>query len=215
MKQLIVINFKNYQEATGNNALQLAKKLSKFNSQKYELVLVPSLLSLKEVKNNFNKQVFSPHVDNITYGSYTAGINVQELKQFGVNGTLLNHSECKLPYDVLKNTINLCKRFKIKTIVCASKLREIKKIAQLSPTYIAYEPKELIGGTVSVTSAQPHLITKAIEIINGKSKFLCGAGIHSKEDVGQAILLGSDGVLIGHAISKAKDPLKKLKEMLI
>jgi triosephosphate isomerase (TIM) len=215
MKPLILINFKNYPEATGNNALKLVQKLNKFKSTQYEIGLVPSILSLKDVKKNSSLTVYSPHVDNITYGSYTAGINMLELKQFGVYGTLLNHSECKLPLTILKDTIELCKKNKIKTVVCASTLREIKKIVKFKPTYIAYEPKELIGGNISVTSAKPHLIIKAIDLVKGQSKFLCGAGIHSKEDVGQAIILGSHGVLIGHSISKAKDPLKKLKEMLI
>ena len=57
-----------------------------------------------------------------------------------------------------------------------------------------------------------------MELVSGispKTKVLCGAGIHSKEDLGQALLLGTGGVLIGHAVPKSKDPKKFLEGMLI
>ena len=61
-------------------------------------------------------------------------------------------------------------------------------------------------------------LTKAVELvkkISPKTRLLCGAGIHSKEDVGQSLLLGTEGILIGHAIPKAKNPKEFLEKMLI
>jgi len=45
-------------------------------------------------------------------------------------------------------------------------------------------------------------------------KFLVGAGIHNKEDVKTAMKSGASGFAISSAICKAKNPKKKLKELL-
>ena len=47
----------------------------------------------------------------------------------------------------------------------------------MEPTYIAYEPPELIGGNVSVSSAKPEIIAQAAKACNGKTKLLVGAGL--------------------------------------
>ena len=102
-------------------------------------------------------------------------------------------------------------------MICASSLAEATEIAKLKPDYLAYEPIELIGGEVSVTKAKPVIIAKAVEVvkkISPKTKVLCGAGVHSREDIQKALQLGTKGVLIGHVVPKAKDPAKFLKEML-
>jgi triosephosphate isomerase len=45
-------------------------------------------------------------------------------------------------------------------------------------------------------------------------KFLVGAGIHTGEDVKTALKLGASGFAISSAIVNAKNPGKKLKELL-
>ncbi|MBU0470524.1 MAG: triose-phosphate isomerase [Nanoarchaeota archaeon] len=218
MKPLILINFKTYKEAAGDKALNLAKEIAKVKRDKYQVAVAPSLLTIKEVAEKTNLTVFSQHADPVSLGAHTGRVPIAELKSIGVTGTILNHSERKVPLKYLKETIKDCKNEKLITIVCASSLSEIKKIAESHPDYIAYEPKELIGGEISVTTANPDIIVKAVNLLSelsDKTKLLCGAGIHSKEDLGQALLLGTKGVLIGHAVPKAKDPKKFLSEMLI
>ena len=46
-----------------------------------------------------------------------------------------------------------------------------------------------------------------------KVKFLIGAGIHTRKDVKTAMKLGAGGIAISSAITKAKNPGKKLKEL--
>jgi len=218
MKPLILLNFKLYKESSGNKALKLAQELSKINKNKYEIAVAPSLLTLKEIAQKTNLAVFSQHTDDVPLGAHTGRIPADELKDIGVKGTILNHSERKIPLKKLKDIIEICKNKKLKTVVCASSLSEVKKVAELHPDFLAYEPKELIGGDVSVTKAKPDIIVKAVELtteLSPKTKVLCGAGVHSKEDLGQALLLGTKGVLIGHAVPKAKNPRKFLSEMLI
>ncbi|MBU1111311.1 MAG: triose-phosphate isomerase [archaeon] len=218
MKPLIVINFKTYREASGDNALKLAANIRKVRRSKYQIVMVPPMLTVREIAKKNTHKVFAQYVSPYTYGSHTGSIMLEELKNSGVTGTLLNHSEKKLPFKVLTETIELCKKSKITTIVCASTINEAKKVANLKPNYIAYEPKALIGGDISVTEADPDIIIKvikAVKSVNRNTKVLVGAGVHSKEDLGHALLLGAHGVLIGHAVAKAKNPKRFLTEMLI
>lgn len=218
MKPLVLINFKTYKESAGDKALKLAKKISKVQRTKYQIAIAPSLLTIKEIAQKTNLKVFSQHTDHVSLGAHTGRIPADELKAIGVKGTLLSHSERKIPLRYLKEIVEICKQKKLKTVVCASTISEVKKTAHLNPDYLAYEPKELIGGNISVTEAKPDIIVKAVELVKEISpgtKVLCGAGVHSKEDLGHALLLGTEGVLVGHAVAKAKDPKKFLEGMLI
>ncbi len=217
MKPIIVLNFKTYPEAAGKQALPLAKRLEKVKSKKYEIIIAPSLPTLEEVAEGTSLTVFSQHTDLAGLGPFTGKISAQELKKIGVKGTLLNHSERKIPFPLLKRIAADCKKHKLVTVVCASSLGEVKQTAKLAPDYLAYEPPELIGGNVSVTKARPEIISKAVKLvqkISPKTKVLCGAGVHSKEDVLKSLQLGAKGVLIGHAVPKAKNPAKFLKGLL-
>jgi triosephosphate isomerase (TIM) len=218
MSHLVLINFKTYKETIADKALEVARKIAKVKNNKYTVGIAPSLLTIKEIAQKTDLSVFSQHTDHVELGSNTGRIPADELKKIGVKGTILNHSERKIPSKYLKNIIEKCRAKRLKTIVCASGISEMKKVLQFNPDYLAYEPKEFIGGNISVTEAKPDVILRAAEVIkeiNPRTKLLCGAGIHSKEDLGHALLLGADGVLIGHAVSKAKDPKKFLEEMLL
>lgn len=217
MKPLILLNFKTYPKAVGKKALVLAKKLEKVKIKKYEIVIAPSLPTLEEVAAGTSLKVFSQHTDLAGLGPFTGKISAEELRKIGVKGTLLNHSERKIPFSILKKIIANCKKHKLVTVACASSLEEAKHIAKLVPDYIAYEPPELIGGDVSVTKAKPEIIAKAVKLIgkvSPKTKVLCGAGVQSREDIKKALQLGMKGVLIGHAVPKAKNPAKFLRELL-
>jgi triosephosphate isomerase (TIM) len=216
MNPYILINFKTYPEAIGNKAVKLAKAIAKVKSDKYSIAIAPTLLTLREVANKADITVISQHMDT-TMGSHTGSIPVEELKEIGVYGTLLNHSERKIEFSKLKRSIQLCQANELKVIVCSSDIEETKQIAELKPDFIAYEPAELIGGDISVTKAQPDIIkraVKAIKSISPETKVLCGAGIQGKEDIKAAIELGTSGVLIGHAASQAKDPRKFMEDLL-
>ena len=218
MKPIVVINFKTYKETSGNKGLEVAKAIAKVKKNGYEVIISPSLLTTKEIVEKVNLPVYAQHSSHVSLGAHTGRITPSELRTIGVKGTILNHSERKIPLKYLRQIVEVCKQQKLKTIVCASDMGEVKKVAELKPDYIAYEPKELIGSNISVTEAKPDIILKAVEVvkqISKRTKVLCGAGIHSKEDLGHALLLGTEGVLIGHAIARAKNPRKELEGMLL
>ena len=216
MKPLILINFKTYLEATGKKAVLLAQKIAAVQSKKYQLAIAPPTLELEHVCKAVNIKVFAQHLDSDDYGAHTGEITAKDVKKLGATGTLLNHSERKLAFPILQKTVQECQKDKLQVIICASSLQEIKKMVRLKPTYIAYEPAALIGGEKSVTSSKPEIIKQAVQLVSRMSpdtKVLCGAGVHSREDILAAIQLGAAGVLIGHAVPKAKDPKKFLEKM--
>ncbi len=229
MKPLLLLNFKTYPEALGSKGVALAKKIAQVKTKKYQIVIAPTFPLLQEVvkavsvpslssrrsSSRSSLPVFAQHADPVESGAHTGSISVAELKQIGVKGTLLNHSERKLSLGILKQTILLCRRYKITTVVCASSLAEVKKVAAFQPDYIAYEPPELIGGNISVTKAKPDIIVKAVQAAAAFSvPVLCGAGIQDRGDIVQALKLGAKGVLIGHAVTTAKEPKRFLEGMV-
>ena len=96
-------------------------------------------------------------------------------------------------------------------------LDEIEKISQIKPTYIAFEPPELIGTGKSVSKMRPEDLKRSARIIEEKSEGtsipLCGAGISTKEDVRLAIKYGAAGILVASAFVKAKDRKNVLRNL--
>ena len=90
----------------------------------------------------------------------------------------------------------------------AADVEEAKALAALNPTYIAVEPPELIGGDISVTTADPAIVSDtvaAVKAVNPKVRALCGAGVKNGRDVAKALELGAEGVLLASGVTKAND----------
>ena len=78
------------------------------------------------------------------------------------------------------------------------------------------EPPELIGGDISVTTADPEIVSGTVtEVrqIDKNVKILCGAGVKNGEDVAKSIELGADGVLLASGIVKAQDKEKVIRDL--
>ncbi|MEK6900853.1 MAG: triose-phosphate isomerase [Nanoarchaeota archaeon] len=217
MKPLIIVNFKTYPQALGDKGISLARTLASVKSKNFTIAVAPTLLTMREI-TVLPIAVFAQHADPVRDGPHTGSVSVRELKKMKVKGVILNHSEQKIALPFLKQTIGLCRKEKLTTVVCASTLEEVKRIAPWKPDYIAYEPPELIGGEVSVTTAEPRIIGRAVKLmkhISPSTNVLCGAGVHTAEDVRTASQLGCQGVLVSHAIVNAKKPAEALREILI
>jgi triosephosphate isomerase len=79
----------------------------------------------------------------------------------------------------------------------------------MNPSAIAVEPPELIGTGISVTQAQPEVISGTVDqirIVNKNVTILCGAGISTGDDVVASIRLGAQGVLLASAVAKSDKP---------
>jgi triosephosphate isomerase (TIM) len=102
-------------------------------------------------------------------------------------------------------------------IVCAGTPEEAEELAHFQPPFLAIEPPELIGGDVSVSTAQPEVIRGTVDRVRRVAPdtyVLCGAGIHHRSDVAAALDLGSQGILVASAVAKSADPEQAIAELL-
>ncbi|GAI78136.1 unnamed protein product, partial [marine sediment metagenome] len=194
-------------------ALKLAKICEKVAKQGYNIAVAVQAADIYRISQNCDIPVLAQHIDNVGYGQYTGHTLAEAVKQAGAIGTLLNHSEHRMSLDIIKQIIKNNKNLEI--VACAPTSEIALEIAKFNPNYIAIEPPALIGGNVSVSTAQPELITNTVNKVRPYNiPVLCGAGVKTKEDVKIALELGAKGILLASGVTKAKNPEKVLKDLV-
>lgn len=209
---MIVVNFKTYSEATGKDARRLGELCSKAAKDTgEEVVAAPPTEDLLRL-DHVDVEVFSQHVDPLEPGSHTGHTLLGNVKEAGASGTLLNHSERRIPPEQIEEAVEMAQRKDLTVIVCAQSPEECEEFSKFSPDYIAYEPPELIGGDTSVSDSKPELIEEAVDK-SGDVPTLTGAGIKDTEDVRKSIELGCKGVLVASGVVKAEDSYEEIKDL--
>lgn len=209
----IIVNFKTYEAASGEKALELAKMHEEVAKKTgVQIAVCVQAVDLFRVASVVNIPVFAQHIDSGDYGANTGHIIAGAVKQAGASGTLLNHAEMQIPMEDVENSIKSAKNKGLISIVCANNTDAVKTIQTFKPDFIALEPPELIGGDVSVSKAQPEIIQKAVEVI-GDGELLVGAGVKNGNDVKKALELGAKGVLLASGVVKAKNRMDVLYDL--
>ena len=214
----IVLNVKTYQEATGDSALEIARLMDKVSNESgasMAIAVQPTdiMLCVKEI----SIPVFAEHIDPIKPGSHTGWILPEAVKNAGAVGTLINHSEHRLKIADIDVCISRSKELNLDHIVCSNNVATSKAIATFKPNFVAVEPPELIGGDISVTKANPDIVSdsvKAVKDVEKNVKVLCGAGVKNGKDVAKAVELGADGVLLASGVVKAKDKNEVIRDLI-
>ena len=112
------------------------------------------------------------------------------------------------------NTVDNSKKKGFTIVLCVENIEEVKDYAKLAPSYIAYEPPNLIGGNVSVSSAKPDIIEEAAKICEHYDvNLLVGAGVKTRLDLEKSMELGASGVLIASGIIRDPKPINKLNSL--
>ena len=210
---IVMINFKTYEESTSANALELAQICDQFES----VSICVSALDLEKVAKTVGIPVLAQHVDGFDYGSHTGKILPEMVKLAGGVGSLINHSEDRVGMEAITAAVEDCKKESMLSVVCVKDAYEAQEVAKLTPDYIAIEPPELIGGDVSVTSANPQIVADSVSAVHEVNKdipVLCGAGVKSKTDVAKAIELGAVGVLVASGIVKAENTEAAIQDLV-
>ena len=218
MDNLIVLNFKVYEQATGDNALAIAKICDMVASETgANIIIAPQHADIYRISQSVEIPVFAQHIDNVKYGSNTGSVLPESVKAAGAVGSLVNHSEKRIKIADIDDVVNKLKQMNMTSIVCTNNVAVSKGAAALSPDFVAVEPPELIGSGISVSKAQPEIISdsvKAVKEINPSVRVLCGAGISTGEDLKRAIELGASGVLLASGVVCAKDQKKALFDLV-
>ena len=212
---MFVINCKNYEEISGEKIIKFVKTAEKISKKFKVKVAIAPPQHLIGVVSKSSIPILAQHIDDSKIGSTTGFIVPELLKKSGVKGSLINHSEHRIPSKEIKKLVLKLKELKMISILCVKDVAEARKYAKLNPDYIAIEPPELIGSGKAVSTEKPELITKAavaVKSARNKTKLLCGAGIVSGEDVSKAVELGSKGILVASGIVKSKNWDKIMSE---
>ncbi len=214
----IVVNFKVYAEAEGPRALTLAKTCQKVSKESgVQIAVCPPMIGLALIARSMDIPVYSQNVDPLKPGSGTGFVTPSMLHSTDVKGTLVNHSEHRQPLESVGTCIEMCKYLSLDVCACAESAEEAGKIAGFTPQMIAVEPPELIGGDVSVTTANPRIVSDtvdAVHSVNPDVAVLCGAGVKTGEDVRAALDLGARGVLLASGVVKSRDPEAALRDLI-
>ncbi len=214
---MIFVNFKTYQESTGSNALALAKIIEEVSAETgIKIIAVAQPSDIKEICQSTKVEVWSQKIDPVEYGAHTGSIIAEAVVEDGASGTFLNHSENKLDIETIQKCIERANQVDLKTLVFAANIQELNQIIRFSPTYISYEPPELVGSTsTSVSQASPEVIKEAADIARAHgTPLIVGAGIHSQEDVKKSIELGAMGIAVATNIVKSTDPKAALLDLV-
>tara|TARA_B100000287_G_scaffold97713_1_gene89778 strand:- start:1132 stop:1803 length:672 start_codon:yes stop_codon:yes gene_type:complete len=216
-KPIICVNFKIHPKAYGYEAEKLARVMAKVSKEfGVKLVAAVSAFDLSPIVSKVDGlEVWSQHLDAIDVGSHTGLLQPKNAYYHGAKGTLINHAENQIPLEQIEKTLNLIPDGMV-TCVCAADVEQARAIAAFGPDMIAVEPPELIGGDISVTTADPEIIKNtvlAVKSVNPKVDVLTGAGVKNGDDVKMAIKLGTIGVLLASGVTKSEDPESVLRDL--
>lgn len=215
---MLFLNFKTYDQTTGVN---LINKLEEIVASCEEnpalaeiLVVAPSVAELGLARYlQPGLQLAAQTVVDLELGATTGKMPLPLVKKLDIEYILANHSESRLGIEATINLIKKAKEIGINVVACCETIEEAKELVGAEPLAIAYEPPELIGSGISVTT-RPEAVAEFVEIFADSEVLpLVGAGVSTKEDVENSLKLGAKGVLLASAFAKAEDAKAKLLEL--
>ena len=213
---MVVVNFKTYQTAHGASAEELARAMSGIDTDARMIAAVSALDLAAVVAAAPDLEVWCQHLDPVGFGSNTGWLHPDTAVERGATGTLINHAEHKVSIEHVAMLLDQVPE-DFCVCACAADIDEAQALAALGPTYVAVEPPELIGGDISVTSADPGIVSgtvAAVREVTDEVGILCGAGVKSGADVATAMELGTTGVLLASGVTKADDPGAALDDLV-
>ena len=195
---------------------EFISNLVSVKSDKFQISFAVPSINLENLAGLFPGKIMAQHVDLNPPGPYTGSIPMESLLTYGINGSLLNHSEKRIQSEIITNIIKKAESLNFELVVCCENLNEIKLYSSMGARTIAYEPPELIGGNISVSSAKPEIIDEGVKICERDgASLLVGAGVKTREDVELSIKLGAQGILIASGITRAPDPRSALNSLTL
>ncbi len=215
---LLLVNLKTYPGHLGPAADRTARLLEELGSaHAVSVAIAPATPDLGRVAASVSIPVIAQHVDPVDAGARTGFVPPEAVRAAGGWGSIVNHSEHPLPFATSARAVEGLRALGLVAVVCARDVAAARRLARLSPPFLAVEPPELIGGDRAVSTARPEVVSGSVEAVRSVApgtRVLCGAGVHDRRDVSKALELGSSGVLVASAVTRAADPRAAIEELL-
>ncbi len=215
---MLVLNLKAYPACLGPGAITLGKHLERLGrSAGVPVAIAPAMADLGAVASALRIPVLAQHTDPGEAGPRTGFVPAEAVRAAGGRGSLVNHSEHPLPPSQVSDVAERLSALGLVAVVCAPDAALARRLAAARPAYLAVEPPDLIGGDRAVSTARPEVISETVEAVRAvspTSRVLCGAGVHDRRDVARALELGSQGILVASAVTRARDPREAIGELL-
>ncbi len=212
---VLVINFKTYRTSYGQLGLSIARAAEKVAIETgLSIVIAPPLIETSLIAKSVSIDIYAQSAEPLYYGAYTGHTPIEALRDVGVKGVIVNHSENQADLKSIIRISEIARTMGLGVIACADSTGFAETIARYAkPDAVALEPPELIGTGIAVSKARPEIIIEGVKAVKSVSEsfsrniaVLAGAGISSREDVSRAIELGAEGVLVASAIMLSKYP---------
>jgi len=209
---MIILSLKTYKESTGEAAIKLLSCVKRV-SQETGVKIIPAVqpTDVYRVKKELGIEVWAQHIDPIEPGKNMGWLSPYALKEAGATGVVINHSEHKMPDDMVKKVLDKAKEYGFKNVICGFNPEMVIKYDSWEPDFISYEREDMIGTGVSMLTQEEENIKKLISVL--KRPLIIGAGISTGEDTKQAVKLGAKGAILASGFVLAKDPEAKLREL--
>lgn len=201
---MIFLNFKIYQETSGENTLKLCSLIK-------DRRVIPCLqaVDIYKIKAALpDLEIWAQHADPVGWGKFTGFTSPLALAEAGADGSLLNHSEHPVDLSAAAEV----KKAGLKLMIIADSVELIKKINKLHPDYIGFEDPKLIGGPVAMIDAHFELVKQAAAA--ARAPLIVGGGIRTAEQVRKSVQAGGKGVLVASEFARSADPGQTLDQLI-
>lgn len=152
-------------------------------------------------------------MDGLVPGRGMGHVLPEALAANGVRATFLNHAENPLSIHELAVAIARANEVGILSVVCADSVEEGAVIAKFKPDVMVCELTSLIGTGRVAGKDYMRASNEAVRTASPDTLVMQAAGIHSGQNVYDAIKYGADGTGGTSGIVAADDPLAMLDEM--
>ncbi|HEY6238116.1 MAG TPA: triose-phosphate isomerase, partial [Thermoplasmata archaeon] len=217
-RPLLLLNLKAYPGCLGPGAERLGLHLQQLGRRAgVAVAIAPATPDLGRLARALSIPVLAQHADAGEAGARTGWTVPATIRAAGGRGSLLNHSEHPMEDEGIAAGVVGLRSLDLVPVVCAKDVADAGRLARFRPPYLAVEPPELIGGDRSVSTTRPEVVSETVDVVRRvapRTLVLCGAGVHDRDDVRRAIELGSQGVLVASAVTKAPSPRSAIAELL-
>ncbi len=215
---LFVLNLKVYARCLGTGAVEIGRAFeNQLKMARVAGAIAPAAPDMGLLAQRIRVPVIAQHADPQEVGPFTGYVVPEAIAAAGGRGSLVNHSEHPIPMETIPAVLQRLDAAGLEAILCARDVSNSRELAKFRPRFLAVEPPELIGGTQSVSTAQPSVVSgtvSAVHEVSPATHVLCGAGIHRRADVRRAVELGAEGILVSSAVTRADDPGQAIEELL-